>query len=141
MKFKALYATLVLGIQLIIHLCRRLLGRKSPGLRVFLDNYRDDGIPAMSSEEKQLLHAIGRCVTCRLCDSLCEALPHTNPADFMGPAFYPASASRLITDYPFVNLNETACTTCAGCETICPRLVPISSTFDMMRRKVREIQQ
>jgi succinate dehydrogenase/fumarate reductase-like Fe-S protein len=140
MRWKNLYATFVLGLQLLIHVVRRLMGRASPGLKQFLDNYRDDGIPALSMEDRRLIHEISRCVTCRLCDSLCEALPHTNPADFLGPAFYPSSASRLIPDYPYAVLDEQACASCAGCDVICPRGVPIEATFDLMRRKVREIR-
>jgi succinate dehydrogenase/fumarate reductase-like Fe-S protein len=139
MNAKALYATLVLGVQLIWHIVRRILGRPSPGLKVFLANYRDDGIPTMSSEEKALLYELSRCVSCRLCDSLCAILPNTNPADFMGPAFHPSTASRLIPDYPYVNLDTGACDTCAGCDAICPRDVPIRDTFNLMRRKVEAI--
>ncbi len=140
MNFKSMYATLVLGIQFVWHLLRRLFRYKSPGIKVFLDNYRDDGIPAMSSQEKALLYQISRCVSCRLCDSLCRALPHTNPADFMGPSFYTSSASRLITDYPYANLDPTACDSCSGCESICPRDVPIKETFELMQRKVESIR-
>ncbi len=139
MNGKALYATFILGIQLIVHVIRRLFGRQSPGLNDFLNNYREDGIPAMSQEDKYLLHQISGCVTCRLCDSMCPALPHTNPADFMGPSFYPSSASRLIPDYPYANLDTSACESCAGCASICPRNVPIRETFELMRRKVESI--
>lgn len=139
MNIKGIYATFVLGVQFIWHVIRKIFRRRSPGLKVFLDNYRDDGIPAMSSEEKSLLYEMGRCVSCRLCDSLCSLLPHTNPADFLGPAFYAASASRLIPDYPYVNLDPHVCGSCAGCDVICPRHVPIRETFEMMRRKVEAI--
>jgi len=141
MRHKALYATLVLGLQLLWHILRRMFGVRSPGLQVFLDNYRADGIPAMTSEDKDLLYQISACVSCRLCDSLCPALPQMNPADFMGPAFYAASASRLIPDYPYINLDLSACGSCSGCESICPRNVPIKETFELMRRKVQAISQ
>ncbi len=138
MRFKAIYATMVLGWQFFLRLLKRLFFRPSPGLAEFLENYRADQIPAMSPEDKSILHALGRCVSCRLCDSLCPALPHTNPAEFLGPAFYPAGASRLITDYRYAQLDLAACSDCSGCESICPRDVPIRATFELMRKKVQE---
>lgn len=139
MNLKALYATFILGLQFFWHILRKLVGLRSPGLKVFLENYRDDGIPAMQPGEKALLYEMSRCVACRLCDELCPLLPFANPADFMGPAFYPASASRHIPDYPYVNLDPQACETCAGCDRICPRHVPIVQTFEMMRQKAKTI--
>lgn len=139
MKMKGLYAILVLGIQLLVHSVRWLFRRPSPGLSTFLANYRDDGIPAMSSKDKDLLDEISRCVSCRLCDSACPALVHSNPADFMGPSFYPSSVSRLIPDYPYAMLDLELCNACNLCEDVCPRQVPIKATFDLIRRKVEAI--
>lgn len=138
-KLRHLYATIVLGVQFFIRLTKRIFMRPSPGLSVFLNNYREDGIPTISPGEKQLLYDISRCVSCRLCDVLCPALIHTNPAEFLGPAFYPSSASRLITDYPYAKLDTDLCSECAGCDTICPERVPIRATFALMQKKVAEV--
>lgn len=138
MRFKAIYATAVLGWQFFLRLVKRLFFRPSPGLDVFLENYREDRIPSMAPKEKDLLYDIARCVACRLCDSLCPALSHVHPGDFMGPSFYPACSSRLIPDYSYAQLDLELCVECSGCESICPRGVPIRDTFELMRKKVRE---
>ncbi len=136
-------ATAFLGFHFILRMFKRLVFIKSAGLKDFFNFYREDRIVALSMEEKNLLPAFGRCVSCGLCDSECPAIVEgqqgAQQAAPLRSSFLP-HFSRSIPDFAAV-LPENFissfahCDECRGCEAICPERVPIRKILEFMESK------
>lgn len=140
MTWKGFYATTHLGTHLVLRLLKRLFFIKSAGLKEFLGFYREDRIPPLTSEEKDLLFEVQRCVVCGLCDSLCPASKTTPREEFLGPSFLP-HLCRSIPD--FVGVLPPHVKMCEGdpqCETICPQRVPIKKILEFMAEKEKAVK-
>ncbi len=133
MRWKSLIATANLGFYFARRLLKRLFFIRSPGLKEFVSFYREDRIATLTREEKDLLTASSRCISCGLCEATCP--PASKASLFLGPSFLP-HLSRSIPDFSgAVILDSKMCERCNGCETICPESVPLKRIFQFLEEK------
>lgn len=118
-------------MHLVSRIFKGLFFIRSPGLKDFLEFYRQDRILPYTTEDKELLPGASRCISCGLCDSFC-------PAFRIPPSMLP-HFSRSIPDFAGnVPLDSLLCEECRGCESVCPMKVPLKKIIQFMREKNRD---
>lgn len=132
MNLGTLHAAGNLALQLAFLATRKMLGKRTPGLREFLSFYRPDRIFPDTAEDKKLVNQFSRCIACGLCDSLCP---------FGARPSHLAFVARSVPDFSAVSWNLDACGNCRGCEEICPTKVPIGKLMQFLKAKTQEAQR
>ena len=138
MKWKSFYAFANLAYHFWAHLFRRLIGKKSPGLKEFLSFYADDHIVALTCEDKAELYAFSRCLQCGLCDSVCFGGSTARRRTVLDPSFLAGTLTRSMVDFGAIDTDYAFCEGCRGCESICPTAVPIRKAIGFIARKKQE---
>jgi hypothetical protein len=131
-RLKALF---LLALALIRTLWRLLWGGGRGGLERFKQNYADDGLTAVSSEEREAMRSFGRCIACGRCDAGDADRIVASRGRFRGTMNLVLAASRSMPDYRaaaegFDYLSREALRDKEG---LCPTRVPLSRLAQFVR--------
>lgn len=113
------------GYYFVRQLVLRAVGR-APGLRVFEENYANDRLLPMSTDEREILPSFSRCIACGMCDAAFTGYARVTRSEFRGPSDLPLSYSRNPPDFDGLrkyvrNLKEGDL---EALERVCPAKVP-----------------
>lgn len=119
-----------------LHLFRKPFSEQE-GKQRFIENYRQDGIVPLSPEERDRLPRFQRCLSCGLCDTVCENLHSAHRHLFNGPSDLASCLSRNPPDFDFLAHYLqfwTRCGDCRRCESICPAGVPLRQIAEFVEQ-------
>jgi heterodisulfide reductase subunit C len=104
----------------------RAIGRRGTGEERFLANYAVERLAPTGEDVRSAAEAASACICCGLCESGCTMRAAIPAARSLGLH----AAFRLLSksDEMLALSGDAlaACTTCTGCETLCPTGVPIT---------------
>lgn len=129
---KWIYAKLNLAFALFMHLVwKRWTNYR--GANVFLSLYKEDRILHLTSKSRQTFIPHQNCINCGLCVVQCEVTSESFYQTFMTPAHMIFSYSRSLPEL-FLNKDFLKyCTSCRGCEKVCPTEVPLTHVIEFVR--------
>lgn len=130
---KGLQAIANLVVHFNIHLIKKLWPLREKGLEKFLENYQEDYILALSSNQREDLSSYGKCINCGLCLAQCPVLSHITKDNFWGPRNIAISLSRSFPELWAGKDLIFNCLFCSSCEVVCPQGVPISKITSFIR--------
>lgn len=79
---------------LAVHPVERILGKQARGKQAFLDRYGVEGLVPTTTEDKAMLAAAGRCISCGLCDRLDGQLGRLARSSYDGASLLPRQYAR-----------------------------------------------
>lgn len=104
----------------------RGLRQRGTGRERFLENYATEGLAPTTAGERTAAEAASACISCGLCESGCAlrgAIPSIRDMGLHGAfRLYSKSAEMLSRSGDAL----AACSSCTGCEPLCPTGVPIA---------------
>lgn len=135
---KKIIALLNLAFSLVLHFLRRLCFWKKTGLKQFDENYRQDGLLPLTSQDQKILFSFSACINCRLCDTACPAIFKIPRERFPGPSFVLTTYSRSFKNLWASSLDLSLCQDCAACHQVCPNNIDVKGAIGFVQRKVAE---
>ncbi len=128
---KQIYAILNLSVYFWLHVIRKLyrLIRPPEGLTQFQENYREDNVFSLSTEERALLIEFQRCIGCGICS--------INPPGMEG-GFSPQDvATTLSRSFPELWAAGDIISPLGDCSSWirnCPYAVPLNEIVEFIKR-------
>jgi hypothetical protein len=122
-----LKALVLLAFALVRTLWRYLWHRRVVGLVRFRENYAEDGLSALSDDDRREMRDFGRCIACGRCDRGDAARITESRGQFRGTMGLVLAASRSMPDYRaaargFAFLSDVEL---EQKESLCPTRVPL----------------
>jgi hypothetical protein len=120
-------ALALLAMALIRTLWRLAWHRRIDGLARFLDNYAEDGLTAVSEDDRQAMRRFGRCIGCGRCDRGDGPRILASNGEFRGTMGLVLAASRSMPDYRAAALgfSHLSPAVLEQKERLCPTHVPL----------------
>jgi heterodisulfide reductase subunit C len=117
----------------VAHPLKRLFRRRGTGLEHFTESYIREGLVPTTAEDRAAGQAAAACIACGLCETGCDLAAASREVRALGlhAAFrlYSRSSAML----PLAREALHACSSCAGCDSLCPTGVPISAVVAHLR--------
>jgi len=126
---------------LVVHPLRQLLDRGPRGKERFLGNYGPEGLVPTSPEDKAMLAAAGRCISCGLCDELDGQLGRIARGEYQGASVLPRQYARSTVELrwaaPAIEPIDPEAYR-AG-EAVCPTRVPLVALARWLQERLERI--
>lgn|GEM_PF-979811 len=135
----SLRADLYLGWRaLIVQPLRRLFGRVGRGEERFLENYGPEGLVPTPPEDKAMLAAASRCISCGLCDQLDGQLGAIARGDYDGVSLLPRQYARSSVEllHARAALDAIDPESYRAAEAVCPTGVPLVALAAWLRDRL-----
>jgi succinate dehydrogenase/fumarate reductase-like Fe-S protein len=135
-----LKAWLLLTLSMLQSLLKRALGRPS-GIAAFRKAYDADGLPPVTSAEREEVASFSRCVACGLCDRGESERIAASGGAYRGVMSLMLSASRSMPDFRAAaySLSFVSDEVLAEKERVCPTQVPMRRIARFLRAKADEV--
>lgn len=126
---------------LTVHPLERILGRQARGKQAFLDRYGVEGLIPTSVEDKAMLAAAGRCISCGLCDRLDGQLGVLDRGVYDGASLLPRQYARSSVEIgrsreAIERLDPEAY---RQGEAVCPTRVPLVELGHWLKRRLAQM--
>lgn len=126
---------------LAVHPLERILGKQARGKQAFLDRYGVEGLVPTTPEDKAMLAAAGRCISCGLCDRFDGQLGHLDRAIYDGASLLPRQYARSSVE---VGRAHRAIQTLdpeayRGGEAVCPTGVPLVAIGHWLKARLERL--
>jgi hypothetical protein len=120
-------ALALLALALIRTLWRLVWHRHVDGLAQFRDNYAEDGLTALSEDDRQAMRRFGRCIACGRCDRGDGPRILASKGEFQGTMRLVLAASRSMPDYraAAIGFSYLSPEVLQQKERLCPTRVPL----------------
>lgn len=132
-------ADLYLGWRaLIVQPLRRIFGRVGEGRDRFLENYGPEGLVPTPPEDKAMLAAASRCISCGLCDQLDGQLGAISRGLYDGVSLLPRQYARSSVELVHARgaLEEIDPEGYRAAEAVCPTRVPLVALAGWLRDRL-----
>jgi succinate dehydrogenase/fumarate reductase-like Fe-S protein len=136
-----LKAILLLALFLLKTVLRRLFTNRKSGIAAFRANYDADGLPPVSSAEREEMPAFSRCIACGLCDRGEASRIEASGGAYRGVMALVLAGSRSMPDYRAAaySFSFVSDDVLAEKEKICPTGVPFRAIARFVRDKASAV--
>ncbi len=136
MNFKQIKALSFLGTFFTLHFIKKIFRINQRGKKEFIEDYAKDRIFPISAEQRAQMPGFSRCLSCRICDTVCPKVLEQpqQPA----PSYIVGTFSRSLTDFDLFD-DAFQCGDCDACEKACPYHVPIKSVIGFIQSGKKQI--
>src|SRR5260221_5129831 len=136
-----LKAILLLALFLMKAVLRRLFTNRKSGIAAFRANYDADGLPPVSSAEREEMPAFSRCIACGLCDRGEASRIEASGGAYRGVMALVLAGSRSMPDYRAAaySFGFVSDEVLAEKEKICPTGVPFRALARFVRNKASAV--
>jgi len=127
---------------LVTHPLRRLLDREPQGKARFLRNYGGEGLVPTTAEDKAMLAAAGRCISCGLCDELDGQLGAIAAGEYQGASLLPRQYARSSVElrHAAAALEAIDPEAYRAGEAVCPTRVPLVAIARWLRERLARLR-
>lgn len=128
-----------LGAYFFAQLVRRVFQR-GPQLPAFRASYDEDGLAPLSSEDREVLSTLSRCVACGACDAAFDGYGKVVRSEIRGPSELPLAYARSLAELDATSgwLVHLAKGDLARLERACPVDVPFTRVVKVLRARAGE---
>lgn len=118
---------------LVAHPLKLLFRRRGTGLERFRAAYVAEGLVPTRPDDRAIGEAAAACISCGLCETGCSLAQATPAIRALGVHAAFRLYGRSSAELPLAAAALDACAGCAGCDDLCPTLVPISRVVSHLR--------
>ena len=130
-------AFLYLGWRAVFAHPLRMLFRRGSALERFRASYVTEGLVPTRPEDRAVAEAAQACIACGLCETGCGLASASPPVRALGIHAAFRLYSRSSQGLPLAAGALDACSSCSGCDALCPAGVPISRVLAHLLAEAR----
>lgn len=122
----------------VVHPLRRLFDREPQGKARFLRNYGGEGLVPTTPQDKAMLAAAGRCISCGLCDELDGQLGRIARGEYQGASILPRQYARSSVELRYAGeaLGAIEPEAYRAGEAVCPTRVPLVAIASWLQERL-----